>query len=79
MRADRRIYGRASALPLHVLLSTKASPPRALITKLVHRHIHNEVRETQSPILSDSAVAELRKVLPSVPLHSSLPGAYQPF
>lgn len=34
MRADRRFYGRAWALPLHVLLSAKASPPRALIKRL---------------------------------------------
>jgi hypothetical protein len=33
MRADRRIYGRASTLPLHVLLSAKASPPRALVAR----------------------------------------------
>jgi hypothetical protein len=34
MRADRRIYGRASALPLHVLLAAKASPPRALLAHM---------------------------------------------
>lgn len=35
MRADRRIYRRASALPLHVLLAAKASPPRALLARMV--------------------------------------------
>lgn len=42
MRADRRIYGRASALPLHVLLSVRASPPRALLSKRLRWLLYND-------------------------------------
>lgn len=35
MRSSRRNYGRASALPLHLLLSTLPSAPRALVTRRV--------------------------------------------
>lgn len=37
MRADRRVYGRASALPLDVLLAAKVSPPRSMLAEKVRR------------------------------------------
>lgn len=37
MRSSRRNYGRASALPLHLLLSTLPSAPRALLARRVAR------------------------------------------
>lgn len=48
MRGDRRINGRASALPLHVLLSDRVSPPRALLTRLTRAAIRASVAISES-------------------------------
>ncbi len=40
MRADRRIYGRTSADPLHVLLAARRSPPRALLARLTRNEVY---------------------------------------